>query len=203
MQKYLTPDGPANAARWIETIACPGAIRRGALGILSPTRSNQQVFGRADAAFHALAARAVEGLTAAIGMSVFLFLFSYRRYFRRIPEMMETQSSGPGRIRRFASQTFARFALRGEFERACFFFAVKTLFRSQRHRLMMAGFTGLGLAIAVQDFASDRAGQLAWETTYRAQCCCPLRSRYRSSCYRACDSRLMSQRSCAQTGFSG
>ncbi|MFZ0819927.1 MAG: hypothetical protein WAM91_07645 [Candidatus Acidiferrales bacterium] len=118
----------------------------------------QQVFGRADAAFHALAARAVEGLTAAIGMSVFLFLFSYRRYFRRIPEMMETQSSGPGRIRRFASQTFARFALRGEFERACFFFAVKTLFRSQRHRLMMAGFTGLGLAIAVQDFASDWGG---------------------------------------------
>ena len=39
-RKYLTLlDGAAHAARWIETVACPGALRRGALGIPSPTRS--------------------------------------------------------------------------------------------------------------------------------------------------------------------
>ncbi|MGO8702438.1 MAG: nucleotide disphospho-sugar-binding domain-containing protein [Candidatus Brocadiia bacterium] len=32
-------DGAANAARWIETVACPEALRRGAHGIPSPARS--------------------------------------------------------------------------------------------------------------------------------------------------------------------
>jgi hypothetical protein len=115
----------------------------------------QQIFGRADAAFHALASRAMGGLAAAMGISLVLYAASYGRYFRRSPEIMETQTSGPGRMKRFVARWFARLALRGAVENACFFFAVRALFRSQRQRLMLAGFVGLGLTIAIQGFASD------------------------------------------------
>ena len=118
----------------------------------------QQLLGRADAEFHALAMHAIEGLAVAIGVSLVLYAASYGRYFRRIPEMMESVPGAPGKMKRFAADCFARLTLRGGFERACFYFVAKVFVRSQRHRLLLAGYIGLGMAIAIQDVASDWSG---------------------------------------------
>jgi hypothetical protein len=126
----------------------------------------QQIFGHADSAMLALAARALQGLAIAFTMSLLFYVASYARYFRRIPEMLESgsRSSDPqknpadGKLQRLAARCFARLPLSGAFERACFIFTVKTLARSQRHGLFLAGFAGLGMAIAIQDVASDWGG---------------------------------------------
>ena len=118
----------------------------------------QQIFGSADAAFHALAVRAVEGLATVFGMSLVLYAVSYGRYLHRIAETTESAASGRGKLDFLAARWLPRLALPSAFERACFYFAVKTLVRSQRHRLLLAGFCGFGMAIAIQDVASDWAG---------------------------------------------
>jgi hypothetical protein len=118
----------------------------------------QQILGRADAVFHSLATRAVAVLTATVVASLGFYAASYGRYFRRIPEMMEVAATGPGTMKRFVAHCFDRFAHLDAFERACFHFATKTLARSQRHRLMLAAFVALGVAIAIQEMATNWSG---------------------------------------------
>ncbi len=126
----------------------------------------QKISGHADSAMIALAARALQGLAIAFTMSLLFYVASYARYFRRIPEMLESDSSNSdpqknpadGKLQRVAARCFAHLPLSGAFQRACFIFAVKTLERSQRHRLFLAGFAGLGMAIAIQDVASNWGG---------------------------------------------
>ncbi|MHB8525146.1 MAG: hypothetical protein ACYDD2_03185 [Candidatus Acidiferrales bacterium] len=118
----------------------------------------QQIFGRGDAEFRALAERGIEALAFVIGAAVVFYTASYGRYFRRIPEMMESAPNGPGTMKRFALRSFDRLALGSAFECACFHFATRTLVRSQRHRLLLAGYVGMGMAIAIQDVAADWSG---------------------------------------------
>lgn len=106
---------------------------------------------RADVEFHALAARAIAGLVTAVGTSLLFYMASYGRFFRRIPEVVETDVNGPGRVREFAGNCLDYLAPQAAFDRACFHFAAKTLARSQRHALFLAGFAGLGVAVAIQD----------------------------------------------------
>lgn len=114
----------------------------------------QQVLGAADRNFQALATRAVEALGAALGASLLLYAASYWRHFRRIPQMVDPVVNVPGRMKRFAVYWLDRLALREPFDRACFHFAGKTLVRSETHRLLLAGFAGLGVAIAIEDLAT-------------------------------------------------
>lgn len=118
----------------------------------------QQIFGRGDVEFRALAARAVEALAIVIGSGLVFYAASYGRYFRRIPEMIESAPNGPGKMKRFAVRCFDRLVLGNAFERACFQFATRTLVRSQRHRLLLAAYVGLGVAIAIQDVTADWSG---------------------------------------------
>lgn len=111
----------------------------------------QQISGRADAEFHTLALRAIEGLAVALGASLLFYAASYRRFFRRVPEMMETAASPPGRTKQFVVRCFDGLSFSSKFERACVHFAAKTLARSQRHGLLLAGFAGMGVAVAIQN----------------------------------------------------
>jgi hypothetical protein len=115
----------------------------------------QQLFGAVDAQLHALALRALEALAVVIAASLALYAASYQRYFRRIPEATEPLAAGPTRLKRVVLHCFDRMALRKPFDRACFHFGMKTLARSPVHRLLLAGFIGLGVAIAIQDIATD------------------------------------------------
>lgn len=125
----------------------------------------QQIFGAADAGLHALALRAVEALGVVIAASPGLYAASYRRYFRRIPETTEPPAPGPAGMKRIALRCLERMVLRKPFDRACFHFGMKTLARSAVHRLLLAGFIGLGIAIAIQDISTD--GRVAMHSTGR------------------------------------
>ncbi len=110
----------------------------------------QQVFGVADQHFHLLAQRALRGLGISAGAALFFYAVSYQRHFRRIPESAAKTPRGPSRLRRSVQWCFESVALRKPFDEACFRFALKTIARSQLHRLALAGFLGLGLAISIQ-----------------------------------------------------
>lgn len=108
----------------------------------------------AGANFDALAIRAIVGLCAAVGLSLFLYMLSYQRFFLRIPEVAEVHTNGRGKLAQLRENCLKALAPRQAYERACFRFAAKTLARSQRHALVLAGFAGLGTAIAIQDVTS-------------------------------------------------
>jgi hypothetical protein len=116
----------------------------------------QKLLGGTKGQESALALRAVVSLGAAFVASLAFYGASYRRYFRRIPEMTEPLANGPSRLREIARRFFNTAALGHAFDRACFHFAMKTIFSSPRHRLVLSGFVGLGLAVAIQDAAADR-----------------------------------------------
>lgn len=122
----------------------------------------QTILGTADPGFHALAVRAGEALGTAVAASLFFYAACYWRHFHRIPEMVESAPTGPGRAKQFATRCFDHLALRKPFDRACFHFARKTLARSQRHALLLAAFVGLGVAIAMEDVTAN------WSSTLRA-----------------------------------
>jgi hypothetical protein len=119
----------------------------------------QQLFGRADAGLHHLAVRALEGTGSIVAISLAVYAASYPRYYRRIPESVDAIAAGPGRIRRFLSGSLDSLFLKRPFDRACFHFGLKTLLRSQLHRLVLAGFVGLGVAISIQEVAATWHGE--------------------------------------------
>ncbi len=116
----------------------------------------QDMLGGATPATHTLAVRAVTALFAVGGASLALYLASYRRCVRRIRDSEEPGAKEPGRMLTFVVRWFDRFALNRPFDRACFHFGMSTLLRNRRHRLLMAGFAGLGMAVALQDAAASR-----------------------------------------------
>jgi hypothetical protein len=115
----------------------------------------QTIFGATDPGFHALAVCSTDALATAVAASLLFYGTSYWRHFCRISEVAEPVLSGPGRTGQFVGRWFDRLALRSPFNRACFHFAGKTLARSQRHALLLAGFVGLGIAIAMQDVTTN------------------------------------------------
>lgn len=118
----------------------------------------QDMQGGATPVIQRMAARAVVAFIAAGGASLLLYLASYRRCVRRIRDSAAPEAREPGRLRALVVRGFDRCILGRPFDRACFHFAIRTLWRNRRHSLLMAGFAGLGLAIALQDAAAGWTG---------------------------------------------
>lgn len=97
-----------------------------------------------------LAARALLALGAAFAAFVAGYAASYRRFVRRTLETSRPSEAGPARTGRMLELLLSRVLARDPAVRALFDFSVRTLGRSRRHRLFMAGFAGAGLAIALQ-----------------------------------------------------
>ncbi|HEX7288051.1 MAG TPA: hypothetical protein VF532_17835 [Candidatus Angelobacter sp.] len=83
-----------------------------------------------------------------------VYVLSYYRYFIRIPEMLEITSRSRASGRGTMWRLLDRLILRTPFERACYRFTIKTLFRNERHTLFLGSFIGLGLVIAAQGMVS-------------------------------------------------
>jgi hypothetical protein len=98
-------------------------------------------------------------VTTVIG-GIFVYAFSYRRYFVRIPETADgthvTNHDSGAWFFRIADRIF----LRNSFQRAAYRFSIKTLLRSEHHGLVLGGFFGLGVVIACQFLftSSSRSG---------------------------------------------
>lgn len=110
----------------------------------------QWLRGRADPALTSLAEFAAFGLLGAIVIAVLAYAIGYRRHFLRIPELADTGSAGVGRGFHWLGRMLDRTLLRNAFQRATVRFVYKTLFRSERHVLVLAGFAGWGLVLASQ-----------------------------------------------------
>ena len=114
----------------------------------------QALRGRADPALSALAHLALPGLGAVIVIAFGVYAAGYHRHFIRIAEMTEGSSTGYSATRAQLGAWLDRWVLRTPFQKGCFRFVWKTLFRSESHRLVLAGVGGLGLVLASQALLS-------------------------------------------------
>lgn len=114
----------------------------------------QSLRGHADPALSALARLALPGFAAVIVIAFCVYAVGYRRHFIRIAEMTEGPSIERAMKRSRLGAWFDRWVLRTPFQRGGFRFVWKTLFRSESHRLVLAGIGGLGLVLASQALLS-------------------------------------------------
>jgi hypothetical protein len=114
----------------------------------------QSLRGHADPALAALGRLALPGFATVIVVSFCVYAVGYQRHFIRIAEMIEGGSSERAAKKSRLGFWFDRWALRTSFQKGCFRFVWKTLFRSESHRLVLAGIGGLGLVLASQALLS-------------------------------------------------
>jgi hypothetical protein len=119
----------------------------------------QYVRGLADPAFGTLAKTAILASVAAPALAIAAYALSYRRSFAKSAESIANFAAAGGAIRHRRRHRATDLFLRTPFERGCFSFALKTLFRSENHMLIVGGFTGVGIVLASETlFRSASAG---------------------------------------------
>jgi hypothetical protein len=114
---------------------------------------DQTLHGRTTPSVAAAASLALPALGIAIVSAFVFYALGYRRYFLRIAEMAEAasgvQTTGPSRLVGW----FDNRILRTPFQKGCFHFVWRTLFRSEAHRLALAGIFGMGIVVSSQFLA--------------------------------------------------
>lgn len=109
----------------------------------------QLLRGRANPAMAELARFCLPGMIALAVIALSTYAAGYRRHFVRIAEMADDAAvvhlPRPWRLR-----FVERLVLRTPFQRGGFYFACRTLFRSEAHRLVMTGVSGLAVVLASQ-----------------------------------------------------
>lgn len=108
----------------------------------------QYLRGLTDPAFGMLAKTAVLASVAALALAISAYALSYRRCFTRISESVANFAAVGGAIRHRSGHRARDLFLRTPFERGCFSFALKVLFRSENHMLIVGGFGGVGVVLA-------------------------------------------------------
>ena len=108
----------------------------------------QELNGGADPVFAPLAARAFRSLTIALPLAAIAYTLAWRRNVRRIveqPDIAPADRSRPAtRIGRWLAKLLST-----PLDRAIFLFTARTIARSRQHRLLLAVYGGIGLAIAL------------------------------------------------------
>ena len=112
------------------------------------------------------AARALWGLASTAAIGVIGFAFAFQRSVRRIveqPDIAPADRSRPAApLGRFLAQLF----LQRPLDRAIILFTARTMFRSRQHRLLLAAYGGVGMAIAlvyIKDLLYGYSGGL-WDS---------------------------------------
>ncbi len=119
----------------------------------------QHLRGLTDPAFGALAKTAIFASVVAPALAMAAYALGYRRSFAKISESIENFAAVGGVIRHRRRHRATDLFLRTPFERGCFSFALKTLFRSENHMLIVGGFAGVGIVLASEaPFQSTSAG---------------------------------------------
>ena len=115
----------------------------------------QHLRGVTDPAFRSLAKTAIIAVVAALVLALGAYALSYRRCFAQSSESIANFAAVGGTIRRGSLRRVTDVFLRTPFERACFSFTLKTLFRSENHTLMVGAFTGIGIVLASETLFHD------------------------------------------------
>ena len=110
----------------------------------------QLLRGKADPALALMGRMSIFSLLSVAAIAIAAYAVSYRRCFIRIPESLDiAQETGLGHVSWLFS-ILDRTVLRTPFQRAGYRFVIRTLARSERHALVLAGFIALGFVIASQ-----------------------------------------------------
>ena len=113
----------------------------------------ERLHGRTSPLLSAASHLALPALGLAITSAFLFYALGYRRYFLRTAEIAEasprTASGVPGRL----AAVFDQWILRTPFQRGCFPFVWRTLFRNEAHRLALAGIFGSGIVLSSQVLA--------------------------------------------------
>lgn len=119
----------------------------------------QHLRGLPDPAYRTLAKTAIVASVAALALAIAASALGYRRCFSKSSESIANFAAIGGAIRQ-RSRHFARnLFMRTPFERGCFSFTLKTLFRSEDHMLIVGAFVGVGIVLASESlFQSATAG---------------------------------------------
>ncbi len=110
----------------------------------------QHLRGIPDPAFASLAQVAIMATAASAAVALGAYAVSYRHCFTQSAEMVTSFALKRGKTESRKLAWLDALFLKSPFERACFQFSLKTLFRSENHTLVLGGFTGLGVVIASQ-----------------------------------------------------
>jgi hypothetical protein len=119
----------------------------------------QHLRGLPDPAFGTLAKTAIFASVAAFALAIAASALGYRRCFTRSSESIANFAAVGGAIRHGRRHRATDLFLRTPFERGCFSFTLKALFRSETHMLIVGGFVGVGVELASESlFQSASAG---------------------------------------------
>ena len=99
--------------------------------------------------FHDLAEMAEYALGISAAVFAAAYLAGYRRHARRVMESAQTAGQGPSRLRRGFDRWVNRRVLSNPLERATFHFISNTILRTAKHRLFLATYAGIALALAL------------------------------------------------------
>ncbi len=120
----------------------------------------RSLIGKAEPSAMWLGGYALRVWFSSLAIAAVVYVWSYYRYFIKIPEMLETTAP-----RRRGSANFFRlldgWLLRSPAERAIYRFTLKTLLRNDSHAMLAGGFAGLGLVMASHALMSGFAAKLS------------------------------------------
>jgi hypothetical protein len=126
----------------------------------------QVLNGASDPGFRTLALRALWGLLLVFSVAAATLALAYRRNIRRIIEQPDIAPADRSRPATRIGSFLAAKLLARPIERAIMLFTARTIARSRQHRLLLAAYGGIGLAIAlayVKDLVYYYAGGL-WDS---------------------------------------
>ena len=108
----------------------------------------QRLLGSGDALFNSLSKVALTSLGVVTILGAAGYALNYRRQMERALEAVEAHPAGPTWLSNMTRWVLRRLVVRKPLERATFFFVVNTAARSVKHRLYLATYGGVGLALA-------------------------------------------------------
>jgi hypothetical protein len=119
----------------------------------------QLLRGKADPSLALMGWRSVLGSFCVVAVAIAAYALSYRRCFVRIPESLDIASDKSSGFTSGLFSILDRVVLRTSFQRAGYRFVIRTLARSERHALVLAGFVALGFVIASQVLFAAYSGK--------------------------------------------
>jgi hypothetical protein len=122
----------------------------------------------AGAIFHEIAPLARQALGISAAAFAITYFAGYQRHSRRVMEEVDAGFGGPGWLRRRFDGLVNRRLLPHPLERATFHFISHTILRDARHRLFLATYAGIALALALPGLvrigSRPGAAMLTWSS---------------------------------------
>jgi len=119
------------------------------------------VRGNSDKVLRAWGWRGVEAIGLVVGLALVAYTIGYTRHARRMMEAADNLAVERTRLPAFLTRFLDRWVLRHPLEQACFYFVAQTVTRSNRQRLFLAGYVGVGFALVFQGLMATFA-RIRW-----------------------------------------